>query len=259
LFHKDSKMRLRDSAFFYFSKRGRIGPWHKCSIKLANDEEFYREVNVKDMLIRKQGECALFDQYLHEEANITDENFPKQFNVVADVVAGTFNIYAMKNLVPVDGMCFQTNDGMFGENGAYQLILAGLVNLRGGPVADMQFPNVIREGKFLNVESKETNIRQMVESAYEIRANTLASVLNTKLKNIWTQVYRVIWVSGGVEQEKKYIANLMGDKVVQIFGDRFSNARGGRKIVLRYAKAIAAGRVKPKPTGGNIGQTEVSV
>jgi plasmid segregation protein ParM len=212
--------------------------WHKCTIILADGKTILEpSVNVKNLIIKKQAESALFDQYLDDEGEIQNKDLQKQFNIVADIGARTYNIFALRGLTPVDDMIFQTDDGMYVP---YELIRKQLEELRGAPLNNIQVPSIIRSGKYLNASNEEVDIStKIVAPQYRAHASKCANILKTTGRNWMGQAHRIIWVGGGPEQLKEYILQFTANiKAEQIFAGRFSNANGQRKIAARYLKFL---------------------
>ncbi|MGG1263820.1 hypothetical protein [Brevibacillus laterosporus] len=213
---------------------------HSFKLTLADGTELKRNIQIKELLIKKQPFGSQCDIMLDNEGELSNEDIAGGFNVIADIGAGTFNVYTLNALEPVRDLSFNTNDGMFT---AYDEVNETILELTGSKVPDAKLPSICNpqdsDGKRLTPKIQGVSIEDAVEEAYDNLANTCVGIIEKSCKNSWSLIKRIIWTGGGSQLLEEYIENYM-PKRNKIFLDRFSTARGLRKVgVLHYKRSKA--------------------
>jgi plasmid segregation protein ParM len=209
--------------------------WHEFTMELADGSILRREINIKDILIKKQPFASLCDLMLDKQGEFERLDIAKGFNVVADVGARTFNVYALKDLRPISDLSFNTYDGMFV---AYYDVDTTIRPITGIATPDAKLPHLINvDGEINGVSLEPYKIE-----AYDTLANKLVNILEGKLVNSWGLVTRVIWTGGGSELIADNIRKYMPRNNLS-FLTRFSTARGlwkiGKRHMMKKIKAAA--------------------
>jgi plasmid segregation protein ParM len=215
-----------------------VGETHSFYITLADGKRIRRNIQVKELLIKKQPFGSQCDLMLNNEGDLADESIADGYNVIADIGAGTFNVYTLDALEPVKDLSFNTNDGMFT---AYDEVNLTIEEITGSKLPDAKLPVVINVDKSI----QGVSLAEATEEAYDNLANTVVGIVEKACKNSWSLVKRVIWTGGGSVLLKPYIEEYM-PKRNKVFLDRFSTARGLRKFAVRHFKKTRTKAPKDK-------------
>lgn len=211
---------------------------HSFTLHLADGTSHRRNIQVKELLIKKQPFGSQCDIMLDDEGEVADPEIASGYNVIADIGAGTFNVYALNKLEPVKDLSFHTNDGMFT---AYEEINHTIEEITGSKLPDAKLPSVINNDKEIQGES----LVDATEEAYDNLANTVVGIIEKACKNSWSLIKRIIWTGGGSELLKDSIQHYMPKRNL-VFLTRFSTARGLRKAGVRHYKKTRT-KQSPKP------------
>lgn len=201
---------------------------HSFTIHLADGTSHRRNIQVKELLIKKQPFGSQCDVMLDDEGELSNEDIAGGFNVIADIGAGTFNVYALNALEPVKDLSFHTNDGMYT---AYEEVNLTIEDITGSKLPDAKLPTVINVDR----QIQGVSLEDATEEAFDNLANTVVGIIEKACKNSWSQIKRVIWTGGGSVLCKEAIEHYM-PKRNKIFLGRFSTARGLRKAGVRHFK-----------------------
>lgn len=210
-------------------------------IKLSfNDEKYqHRQITIRNLIIRKQPFGSLCDVILNDEGGLVEKEVARQFNVVADIGARTFNIYTSDALETVPDLTTHTNNGMYT---AYQLVGQFIEQKLNILIPDGKLPTIVRNQKIKNID-----LSPVINRSYEYLANEIKRVLDKLLINSWAFVDRIIFTGGGAEVLKPYLSQMFLDKNI-LFLDRYSTVRGLRKYGLRKTSQFTEERQEAKYT-----------
>lgn len=206
---------------------------HSFTLRLADGTSHRRNIQIKELLIKKQPFGSQCDIMLDDDGEVSDKEIAGGFNVIADIGAGTFNVYALNKLEPVKDLSFHTNDGMFT---AYEEVNYTIEEITGSKVPDAKLPSIINTDKEIQGES----IEDATQEAFDNLANTVVGIIEKACKNSWSLIHRIVWTGGGSELLRPYIEHYMPKRNKTFLG-RFSTARGLRKAGVRHYK-----RTRPK-------------
>lgn len=214
-----------------------VGQTHSFTLHLGDGTSHRRNIQIKELVIKKQPFGSQCDIMLDDEGEVSDPEIASGYNVIADIGAGTFNVYALNKLEPVKDLSFHTNDGMFT---AYDEVNeTAILPITGTKLPDAKLPHVINVDKAIQGES----LVDATAEAYDNLANTVVGIIEKSCKNSWSLIKRVIWTGGGSVLLRESIEHYM-PKRNKVFLTRFSTARGLRKYGVRHYKKT---RTKPNP------------
>lgn len=214
---------------------------HSFTLTLADGSTLKRNIQIKELLIKKQPFGSQCDLMMDENGDLSDEDIAGGYNVIADIGAGTFNVYTLDALEPVKDLSFNTNDGMFT---AYEEINETIEEITGDKAKDAKLPTIINEDK----QIQGISLADATDEAYDNLANTVVGIIEKSCKNSWSQIRRVIWTGGGSVLLQRYIEDYM-PKRKKVFLGRFSTARGLRKLGVRhYNRNVKKTKAKPEAT-----------
>jgi plasmid segregation protein ParM len=199
---------------------------HEVRITLADGQEFNRILTVKELIIKKQPFGSFCDVIMDRNGHLVKKQTASEFNVIVDVGARTLNIYTLDALSPVRDLSDTTNNGLFE---AYQNVGKYVEAKLGYAVPMGKLPNVIKKGMI-----NRTDLTPVINRSYELLANEIKKVIDTKFVNSWAFVDRIIFTGGGSTVLKPYLSPLFKDKE-NIFLGRLNTARGLQKYGVRQS------------------------
>lgn len=207
---------------------------HNVAVSYNGRDFIEKEINVHNILIRKQPFGSLCDLILDDFGDIMDYDLAKGFNVIVDIGARTLNILTVEGLEEQPYLTTQTNDGMFE---AYNQVSAYLENKLNVIIPEGKLPQIIRSRTMRNLD-----LSPLIEHSYQTLANTVISILERTLINSWGFVASIVFTGGGAELLKIYLEDgLKHRKTSLIFLDRFATVRGLNKFGQRHANKMKDG------------------
>jgi plasmid segregation protein ParM len=215
-----------------------VGKTHSFTLTLGDGTVLKRNIQIKELLIKKQPFGSQCDVMLDDNGEIADYELAGGYNVIADIGAGTFNVYTLNALEPVKDLSFHTFDGMYT---AYDEVNQAIEGHTGSKLPTAKLPEIVNQIK----EIQGINLNPDIDDAFDNLANTVVGILEDRCKNSWPLIRRIIWTGGGSELLKEYIESYM-PKRNKLFLNRFSTARGLRKIGIRHFKKTKGKQNPPK-------------
>lgn len=205
---------------------------HYVKISLNGKPFEEREITIKNLIIRKQPFGSLCDIILDKDGRLVHQDIAKGYNVIADIGARTFNLYALNKLKPIADKSTNTNHGMYS---AYQTVNKWIESNLGSAIPDGKIKNYIDEGKI-----KGYSLEKITDLAYKQLANRIKGVIEKTFINNWSMVDRIIFTGGGSTEKllKPYLEEAFKDKKVEIiFLGRYNTVNGLRKYgMLEWRK-----------------------
>lgn len=202
---------------------------HQMRITLGDGSEFSREVNIKNLIVKKQPFGSLCDVMLDDQGEIVEKDIAKGFNIVIDIGSRTLNVYTLDHLEPISDLCFHTNDGMYTS---YLMVNDYIQQKLKYSVPTGKLPLIVKDKAV-----KDIDLTPVINKSYEILSYEIKKVIDTKFINHWALANRILITGGGSEVLKPYLCQLFKSKEV-IFLDRYANVRGLRKYGIRQASKI---------------------
>lgn len=204
---------------------------HHVSISYNGKDFTDKEINVHNVLIKKQPFGSLCDIILDDFGDIKDYKLAEGFNIVVDIGARTLNILTVEGLEEQPHLTDQTNDGIFE---AYKQVSDYLESKLNIIIPEGKLPSIIRSKSL-----RDLDLSPLIEHSYQTLANNVISILEKMMINSWGFVSTVIFTGGGAELLKKHLYEGLKHRELPItFLDRFATVRGLNKFGQRHANRM---------------------
>jgi len=198
---------------------------HELTISLADRTGVKKEIQVKELVTKKQPFLSFCDVILDKRGQIKEDEIAGQFIVIVDIGSRTLNIYTLDALDPITDLSDTTSQGIYT---AYDMV---------SDFIEEQFGFRVPTGKITSIIRKRTikgmDLSPVIDRAYSVLANEIARVIHTMFVDSWAYVDKIYITGGGSELLRKYLESAF--PVTPEFLDRFATARGGWKYGVRHA------------------------
>jgi plasmid segregation protein ParM len=214
---------------------------HELELSFDGVEFFKREIEVNDVVVKKQPFGSLAYLILDRNGKIENTNLANGFNVIVDIGARTVNILTVDQLEEQPGLTIHSNDGMFS---AFEEVGKYLESELNTMIPDGKLPQIIQKG-----EIRGMDIKPLIKVAYQNHANIIASMVDTLLVDSWGFVTSIIFTGGGSQLLKPYLEDHYEGAPNIKFLNRFSTVIG----LERYGKFYAAKNSKQNNISVRVG------
>src|SRR5690554_5646435 len=204
------------------------------SIKLIVDKVDNKLIEVINCKVIPQPFGTLFNQLLDEYGNIQDKGLAGQKIGVVDIGFRTSDFAVSDRLEFVDKLSQTSNTAL---STAYKVIARKLKDKYDINKAVYQLDNIIRN-RSLTYNGREIDITDLVDKAFTLTAENIASEIKTLWPDSW-ELDRILITGGGGLALKPYFKRYL-DNYTVIPSGQFSNVNGYLKVAKRaFNKGMA--------------------